>query len=90
MTIATGRCPAFETPISLVKGTADWLPADHTRLAGLETLLLDRFDRAGYVRLKTPVLEPIELHGARAAPGLSRSCSRLPATPRAGSASVRN
>ena len=70
MSHSTGRRPALETPIPLVKGTADWLPADHARLAGLEALVLDRFARAGYDRLKTPVLEPVELHERKSGAGI--------------------
>ena len=52
----------LETPISPVKGTEDRLPADLASLTELESLLLERFARAGYERLSTPVLEPVELH----------------------------
>ena len=62
--------PASERPISLVKGTADWLPADHARLAGLEALVLERFALAGYERLNTPVLEPVELHERKSGAGI--------------------
>ncbi len=67
MTHATGYS---ERPIPLVKGTADRLPGDFARLAGLENLLLDRFARAGYDRLSTPVLEPVELHERKSGAGI--------------------
>jgi len=51
-----------ERPIAPIRGTRDWLPGDFARLAGLEGLLLERFARAGYASLRTPVLEPTELH----------------------------
>ena len=60
----------LEAPISAVTGTADRLPADFARLAALETLLLDRFARAGYDRLSTPVLEAIELHERKSGAGI--------------------
>jgi histidyl-tRNA synthetase len=70
MSHSTARRPASETPIPLVKGTADWLPTDHTRLAGLEALVLERFALAGYERLNTPVLEPVELHERKSGAGI--------------------
>jgi len=60
----------LESPIPAVKGTADRLPADFARLAGLEALLLDRFARAGYERMSTPVLESIELHERKSGAGI--------------------
>ena len=45
-----------------MRGTRDRLPGEFARLAGLEALLLERFARAGYAPLQTPVLEPTELH----------------------------
>ena len=61
---------ALESPIPAVKGTSDRLPADFARLAALESLLLDRFARAGYERLSTPVLESIELHERKSGAGI--------------------
>ncbi len=78
MSHAIGRRTALETPISLVKGTADWLPADHARLVGLEMLLLDRFARAGYDRLSTPVLEPVELHERKSGAGIVSKLFEIP------------
>ena len=61
---------ADERPIDTVRGTADRLPTEYARLAGLETLLLDRFARAGYEPLRTPVLEPTELHERKSGAGI--------------------
>jgi histidyl-tRNA synthetase len=59
-----------ERPIDAVRGTADRLPEEYARLAGLEMLLLDRFSRAGYDPLRTPVLEPTELHERKSGAGI--------------------
>ena len=59
-----------ERPIDPVRGTRDWLPTDFARLAELEALLLDRFARAGYVPLRTPVLEFTELHERKSGAGI--------------------
>jgi histidyl-tRNA synthetase len=59
-----------ERPIGLVPGTRDWLSADAVRLAALETLLLDSFRRAGYERIRTPVLEYTELHQRKSGAGI--------------------
>ncbi len=61
---------AIEPPIPRVKGTADRLPAEFARLAELEALALDRFDRAGYQRLATPILEFVELHERKSGAGI--------------------
>ena len=70
MTASEGDRPVLETSVSLVKGTADWLPSDHARLSGLEALVLERFARAGYERLNTPVLEPMDLHERKSGAGI--------------------
>jgi histidyl-tRNA synthetase len=70
MSQPTGSRPALETSIPLVKGTLDRLPSDHARLAGLEALVLDRFALAGYERLNTPVLEPVDLHERKSGAGI--------------------
>jgi histidyl-tRNA synthetase len=62
--------PAAERPIDEVRGTRDWLPTDFARLDRLESLLLDRFARAGYEPLRTPVLEPTELHERKSGAGI--------------------
>jgi histidyl-tRNA synthetase len=50
-----------ERPIPLVPGTRFVAPDELHALDGLKSLLLDRFARAGYRRLRTPILEPVEL-----------------------------
>ncbi len=62
MSIGPEPVAVGERPIAPVRGTRDWLPGDFLRLAGLERLLLERFARAGYAPMRTPVLEPTELH----------------------------
>lgn len=64
------RTLASEPSIPLAKGTADWLPDDHARLLGLESSMLRRFSLAGYDRLNTPVLEPVELHERKSGAGI--------------------
>lgn len=66
----TAPAPVAERPIELVRGTRDWLPGDFARLAGLESLLLDRVARAGYEPLSTPVLESTELHERKSGAGI--------------------
>jgi histidyl-tRNA synthetase len=61
---------AAERPVDPVRGTRDWLPDECARLAGLEALLLDRFARAGYRPLRTPVLEFTELHERKSGAGI--------------------
>ena len=72
------RVPASETPIPLAKGTADWLPPVHSRLLGLETLILEQFALAGYDRLNTPILEPVELHERKSGAGIVGKLFELP------------
>ena len=59
-----------ESPVDTVRGTRDWLPGDYARLAQLEALLLDRFARAGYQQILTPVLEFTELHERKSGAGI--------------------
>jgi histidyl-tRNA synthetase len=59
-----------ERPVGVVRGTRDWLPGEYARMAELEALLLDRFARAGYEPLRTPVLEPTELHERKSGAGI--------------------
>lgn len=68
----TGSPPGrpAERPVDAVRGTRDWLPDDFARLGALEALLLDRFARAGYEPLRTPVLEPTELHERKSGAGI--------------------
>ena len=61
---------AAERPVEAVRGTRDWLSDDCARLGALESLLLDRFARAGYQPLRTPVLEPTELHARKSGAGI--------------------
>jgi len=61
---------AAESSIPLARGTADWLPEDHDRLIGLETSMLRHFALAGYDRLSTPILEPVELHERKSGAGI--------------------
>jgi histidyl-tRNA synthetase len=62
--------PVAERPIDSVRGTRDWLPGECARLAELEALLLERFARAGYEPLATPVLEFTELHERKSGAGI--------------------
>jgi histidyl-tRNA synthetase len=59
-----------ERPIGLVPGTRDWLSSDWARLGALESLLLDGFRRAGYERIRTPILEYTELHQRKSGAGI--------------------
>ena len=59
-----------EAPIPRVKGTADWLPDAFAELSALQTLMLDRFARAGYDRIRTPALEYVELHERKSGAGI--------------------
>ncbi len=70
MNPGTEARPAIEAPIPRVKGTADCLPIEFARLADLEALALDRFDRAGYRRIATPILEFVELHERKSGAGI--------------------
>jgi histidyl-tRNA synthetase len=70
MSVSPARPLATENPIPLAKGTADWLPDDYARLHGLESSLLRKFALAGYDRLNTPVLEPVELHERKSGAGI--------------------
>jgi len=62
--------PVAERPIDNVRGTRDWLPGECARLAELEALLLERYARAGYEPLATPVLEFTELHERKSGAGI--------------------
>ncbi len=59
-----------ESPVPGVKGTADWLPDAYARISALESLALDRFARAGYDRIRTPILEHVELHERKSGAGI--------------------
>ena len=62
MSVEEGEERPAESHIGLVKGTADVLPDEFARLAGLQGLLLERFSRAGYRPVRVPVLEDRALH----------------------------
>ena len=72
---------ASESKVALVRGTADVLPDEFDRLLRIESLLLDRFARAGYRRVRVPVLEDRSLHerksGARIVTNLYRASGSL-------------
>lgn len=61
---------SHEPMIAPVRGTRDWLPDEFARLDGLQALLLDRFARAGYQRLRTSILEPTDLHERKSGAGI--------------------
>jgi histidyl-tRNA synthetase len=61
---------APESPVGLVRGTRDWLPADCAHLGALERQLLDAFARAGYAPIRTPILEFTELHERKSGAGI--------------------
>ncbi len=67
-----------ERPVGLVRGTRDWLPQDHARLAGLERLFLDQFRRAGYQPMRTPILEFSELHERKSGAGIVTKLFEVP------------
>ena len=62
-----------------VRGTRDWLPGGlrPARRAG-DRCLLDRFARAGYDPLRTPVLEFTELHERKSGAGIVAKLFELP------------
>jgi histidyl-tRNA synthetase len=59
-----------ERPIGQVRGTRDWLPHEFGQLEHLQGLLLERFTRAGYLPMRTPVLEFTELHERKSGAGI--------------------
>src|SRR5262249_22624973 len=68
--IGSESSTTVERPVGLVRGTRDWLPADYAFVSALERRLLDGFARAGFVPLRTPVLEFTELHERRSGAGI--------------------
>lgn len=68
---------ATEHPVGLVRGTRDWLPDDFERLAATEARLLDVFARAGYRRIRTPVLEFCDLHERKSGAGIVAKLDEL-------------
>ncbi len=81
--VNASRPTVAETPIPQVKGAADWLPDDCRRIARLEALLLDRFARAGFELLRTPVLEQTELHERKSGAGIVAKLFEVPGAGRA-------
>jgi histidyl-tRNA synthetase len=67
-----------ERPVGPVRGTRDWLPHDHVRLAELERTLLDQFRRAGYQPMRTPILEFSELHERKSGAGIVAKLFEVP------------
>lgn len=59
-----------EQSIPPVRGTRDWLPDDCARLATIERGLLDTFAAAGYLPIRTPILEVSELHQRKSGAGI--------------------
>ncbi|WZO99171.1 HisS family protein [Isosphaeraceae bacterium EP7] len=59
-----------QAPLEPLRGVRDWHPGEFAQLATLEALFLDRFARAGYDPLRTPVLEPTELHERKSGAGI--------------------
>ncbi len=66
-----------ERPVGLVRGTRDWLPDEYSRLADLETSLLQAFARSGFRRMRIPVLEHTELHERKSGAGVVRKLYEL-------------
>jgi histidyl-tRNA synthetase len=62
--------PPNEYPVAPVRGTRDWPPEEFAGLATLEAGFLDRFARAGYAPMRTPALEPVELHERKSGAGI--------------------
>jgi histidyl-tRNA synthetase len=78
-----------EQPIDAVRGTRDWLPGECAWTGALESLLLDRFARAGYQRLQTPVLEFTELHERKSGAGIVAKLFELSASAGQGAVCLR-
>lgn len=62
--------PPSERPIPPVRGTRDRLPDELAALAELERVLMSRFTQAGYRPVRTPILEPMELHQRKSGAGI--------------------
>jgi histidyl-tRNA synthetase len=73
-----------ERPVALVRGTRDWLPADHAQLFALEGRLLAGFAEAGYAPLRTPILEFTELHERKSGAGIVSKLFELASEGQAG------
>ncbi len=59
-----------EARIVAVRGTRDWSPADYAQLRDLEHRLLSAFARDGFAPMRTPVIEPTELHERKSGAGI--------------------
>jgi histidyl-tRNA synthetase len=59
-----------ESKIPPIRGTRDWLAAEAHTLRRLETQLLEYFARAGFHWIRTPILEPCELHERKSGAGI--------------------
>jgi len=59
-----------EPPIPHVRGTRDWMPEDCAALTDLERTVMERFVRAGYQPIRTPILEITELHERKSGAGI--------------------
>lgn len=70
-----------ERPVGLVRGTRDWLPEAYAPWLGLEATLLDRFAKAGYAPLRTPILEFTELHERKSGAGIVAKLYELAGSP---------
>ena len=57
--------PDLEPPIEPIRGTRGWSPHSFESLEVVEEALMASFLQAGYDRLRTPVLEPVELHARK-------------------------
>lgn len=61
---------AREAPIPPVRGTRDWPPEAFAELTAIERDLMARFEAAGYRPIRTPILEPTELHERKSGAGI--------------------
>lgn len=59
-----------ERLLAPVRGTRDQLPDELDAMAALERTLTGRFTSAGYRPIRTPILEPIELHQRKSGAGI--------------------
>ncbi|HEU5116012.1 MAG TPA: HisS family protein [Isosphaeraceae bacterium] len=66
-----------ERPLAPVRGTRDWLPEANEVLTDLEARLMDGFARSGYRAVRTPVLEPTELHERKSGAGITSKLFEL-------------
>lgn len=62
--------PSAERRVTAVRGTIDWTPESFTRFAAIERTLMAGFAAAGYRPIRTPILEPTELHERKSGAGI--------------------